>query len=650
MIVRGSALAWLACGLLGPMGAAGQQAGSPEPVRLETIPANFELWQDAQGFLWQLSRQGTLGSAEASYFQAAMALFVKGEAFTPVDGVRPDGGSATEAGATVILGQTMGGMKVAREFWFDRERAGVRVLDTFENTGARRESIRVELRTSFQNPWQDLHGTSGRILGADSDDGLGDRDFGAVVKFSPAEGRHDTLFVACGERDAARPAVSYSSNLREVTFAYDLDIEPGQRASLLHWIVQRNLQTPPDAVEALRPFYQRRQLIDPRVPEALVAGVRNFDKPSFPAAGERSAALEALVSLNAAIEPLGLARRADDLLWITADNQLSGTANPAATLTVKTQIGERKAGLGEVAAIQGGADVGRVPRVFLRDGRVWAGEIVAEQLSMKTAEGWEVEEMKPAEISLLLLRVGKTDGVAHEKAGLMLELRSGDVLSVDAESARSTRLALATPWGETGAALGEIRALAYLSGQSMAPRYRVWRSDGALLTAFLGGEPLSLQESGGGEAVKVAPNGIAAAWLPGGALAAVSGDLADEWYEWDDVRAALGPDALPEAAVLLAGNNVLPGEWVDGTLNLVTGAAVTPIAAAEIVAMRRSIDSDSDTEPLFEVELSGGEVLTGRWREPVLAFRSADREWRVPVSQVMASRRAGTPAAETKSQ
>ncbi|MCB1077702.1 MAG: hypothetical protein KDM64_07745, partial [Verrucomicrobiae bacterium] len=461
------------------------------PVKLDQIPQNFDLWQDSQGFLWQLNRQGAIGSAEASYFQAAMGLFVKGQPFTPTEGVRADGGQAGEAGADIALGQVMGPIKVMRDVWFDRERSGLRVLDTFENTGARRESVRVELRTSFQNPWQDLHGTEGRILGANPDSSLGARDFGVVVKFSPAEGRHDTLFVACGERDAMRPTVSFASNLRELTFSYDLDIEPGKRASLVHWIVQRNLQTPADAVEALRPFYQRRQLLNPRVDAAMASTVRNFDAQSFPVEGGESANLEGLVSLNRVTEPLGVARRADDMLWITGENQLSGTANPEAVVTVATAIGERRAKISEIAAIQGGGGIGRTPRVFLRDGRVWAGAITSEKLSMKTSEGWEVDELRPEDLSLLLLRVSKSDGKAPEGTGLFLELRSGDVMAVSKSSAEAASFTLLTPWGEDQATLAEVAELGYASG-SVAPRFRLLRRNGSMLTVFLSGADLNL--------------------------------------------------------------------------------------------------------------------------------------------------------------
>lgn len=617
-------------------------------VAQQELP-NFDLWQDSQGFLWQLNRAGALGSADASYFNAAMALHVKGAAFTPSKVLRAvENGPATETGTRYALTQEMDSLRVRRDVWFDRARSGVRLIDVFENTGARRESVRIEFRSSFQNPWQDLHGSAGRILGTTAaTNKLGERDFGVVVKFSPSEGRHDTLFVTSGESDALRPAVTFSSNLREMVFSYDLEIEPGKSAALLHWIVQRNLQTPAAAAEALRPFYQRRQLVDPVVPPEIIPMVRNFDPPSFPSATTTPAVIDALVSLNAVVETLDLARRADDILWITAENQVAGTTNPEAIVRVQTAHGDREAKIAEVAAIQGGGGVGRTPRVFLRDGRVWAGEVTAEKLSMKTKEGWEVDEMRPEELSLLLLRVGKTDGAAPTGAGLFVETRAGDVLALSEKAADATAVTFLTPWGDLGSTLGEVAELAYVGGPG-SPRFRLLRRDGSLLTAFLSGPDLSVNEAIPGSApLTLSPRTIVSAWRTGSRPDRVKGDLADEWFDLDDAKAALGA-VFPDSAVVLAGNNLLHAGLAMESLSVVAGATVTPVDPAEVIAIRQSIDSDPTGAPIFEIELAGGQTLTGRLRETSLVFREGDRNWTVPVTHFVAFARKETPPTPAK--
>ncbi len=614
---------------------------------IDPVPPKFELWQDSDGFLWQLTQQGSLGSGDTAYFQGALALFIKGAPFQAENATRLDGGEGPDdEGARLLLGQARDDLMVTRDVWFDRERAGVRVLDVFENTGSRKATFRIDLKTSYQNPWQDLHGTEGRILGARPGDGMGPRDFGVVIKFSAAEGRHDTLIVTSSERDATRPMISYSSNLREMTLSYDLEIEPGKKAALVHWVVQRNLQAPGDAAEALRPFYQRRQLVAPRVSADEVALVRNFDAQSFPEPGATPFDLEALASLNAVAESIGVVRRNEDVLWISSDNQLTGTVNDQASLRVKTAWGERETGIGDVAAIQGGGGLGKTPRVFLRDGRVWAGEVVATDLTMRIAEGWEVEELRPEELSLLLLRVGGDDGRPPEGTGLFLALRTGDVLAALGGEGRALRLL--TPWGEDRVTFADLRELHYATG-SVAPRFRLLRGDGSLLTVFLGSDDLEITEAGAaagesGSTVVVSPVTVAGAWAPGHRVGVAAGDPTEEWFDLEDAVGATGGE-LPGSAILLSGNNLLSGRLAMESLNLVAGAAVTPIDPAEIASMRRSLDSDSDATPVFEIELSGGETLTGRLRERLFDIESGGKRWRVPAAHFIAFRTARSPEA-----
>lgn len=624
----------------------GEKEDTIEPIPVDPIPRDFELWQDSQGFLWQLGNSGALGSGDTAYFQSALALFVGGTQLASENATRLDGGEGADGGARIVLGQAQNDLLVTRDVWFDRERAGIRVLDVFENTGSRKTTFRIDLKTAYQNPWQDLHGTEGRILGARPGDGMGPRDFGLVVKFSPAEGRHDTLIVTSSERDAKRPMISFSSNLRELTLSYDLEIEAGKKAALMHWVVQRNLQSASDAVTALRPFYQRRQLVDPQIDEAEVELVRNFETQSFPEPGVTPFDLEGLVSLNKVMETLSAVRRSEDLLWISSDNQLTGTVNEKASLRVKTAWGERETAIAQVAAIQGGGGLGRTPRVFLRDGRVWAGEVVATDLTMKIAEGWEVEELRPEELNLLLLRVAAEDGRPLDGTGLFLALRSGDVVAASGDGEKTLRVL--TPWGEDQVGFDAVRELHYATG-SVAPRFRLLRDDGSLMTVFLGGDDIEVTEAGAGlgdssASMVISPVAISGVWKPGQTVGAAESDPAEEWFDIEDALAAAGA-SFPSQAILLSGNNLLAGTLAMESLNLVAGAAVTPIDPAEIVFLRRSLDSDSDATPVFEIELSGGETLTGRLRERLIEVESGEKRWRVPAAHFLAYRKMETPGA-----
>ncbi|MCB1237041.1 MAG: hypothetical protein KDM91_18375 [Verrucomicrobiae bacterium] len=608
-----------------------------EPVVVDPIPQTFEAWRDEAGFSWQVNRVGALGSGEIPYFQSAMAVFVNGAPLATTRALRPDGGAESPEGAHVVLEGTAGELSVMRDVWLDAKRSGVRLLDLFKNTGQRKASFRIDLKSGYQYPWQDLHGTGGNILGANPGEGMGPHDFGVVVKFSQTEGRHDTLFVTSGERDALRPAIAYASNLRELTFTYELEIDPGKTAALLHWVAQRNLRSAPDAAEALRPFYQRRRLLDSRVPENTFAEVRNFDADTFPAPGAEPPRLEALFSLNALLEREGIDRRGEDTIWISEENQLTGEVNAGAKLKVETVFGPREAGIGQVAAILGGGGIGRRPRVFLRDGRVWTGALKAENLTIKIAEGWNVEELQPEEMGLLVLRVGAGDGKPVEGAAAYVETRNGDVWAVKAPE--NAALKFLSPWGELAVPLGEVRQLSYAT--IAAPKYRLLRSDGSRLTVMLSGDPLGFDPAPSGEPFQIAAVDVAGVWNRDEDRLFGNADLDEDWFELADAAIAGGP---PESAVLLRGNNLISGAPAPEPFHLVSGSAVTPLNAAETVAIRQSIVEGEESDPVFEVEMTGGEILTGRIRESMITIESGGKRWPVPVQQFVAfERRVAAP-------
>lgn len=611
------------------------EAAPEEPassrVAIDSLPSEFEEWRDRAGFSWQLTRQGALKTGNLPYLQSGMAIFMGGGSFTAQSGDRLDGGAPNEEGARIELRGKIGDIAVTRDVLFDAGRAGVRILDTFTNEGKTQVASRVDYKSSYQYSWQDLHGTEGRILSPKPGAGMGGRDFGVVVKFGPSEGRHDTLFLTSSERDAKRPDIVFSSNLRELTLTYNIEIPPGGSAALLHWVAQRNLQSPSDAEEALRPFYQRRRLIDPVVDVKTIPLVMNFDEPSFPEAGVQPFNLEALASLNSLLEDLTIDRRNEDLLWISPENQLAGEVNRDAQLTVQTAFGERKTGIAQVAAILGGGGLGRQPRIFLRDGRVWSGSFSAEKLTFKIAEGWDVEELTPEKLPLLLMRVDEADGRPPEHTGMFVAARSGDVLAVRSDGA-AAGFEVLSPWGGDTVPLSELESLRYTRGA--APKFRLRRGDGSRLTVFLGGG-IKLERAAG-ESVTLGPEQIVGAWKADASGLPLGDEVEDEWFDFEDI----GGDraSLPPFAVLLKGNNLLNGKLAMESLHLVSGSAVTALNPAEFQAVRRSFDSGADAAPSFEIELRGGEVLSGRLRERVVLIESNGRVWQVPMQHFVAYR------------
>ena len=68
-----------------------------------------------------------------------------------------------------------------------------------------------------------------------------------------------------------------------------------------------------------------------------------------------------------------------------------------------------------------------------------------------------------------------------------------------------------------------------------------------------------------------------------------------------------------------------------------TGATVTTVKLADVVRMERSEDAD-DLAPIYEIELVGGDKLTGLLQERSLDLNSGGKLWRVPVQHFLAMR------------
>lgn len=607
------------------------ESKAPEPtlIVLNPVPQHFELWVDRLGFNWQLGGDGALQPGPLSYFQSAMSLAINGKSFKSAKAGRLDGGERKEGeDGRVVLEVDLEKVQVRRDVWFDHERGGLRYIDSFDNAkGKETKRLRVQLKTSFRSTWQDLHGGSGKILGGRDSASLSSRDHAVLVKYSRTDGRPDTVFLVAGDGEVKRPKISFSSNHRELTFTYELDVPAGGKVALVHWIMQRTLSVPDEISEVLRPFYLRRRLLQPRVDRELSKVTANFAVEALPEHTVEPYSLEALVALKKATQAYGAQRLWEDVLWITGENQLAGKVNKKAKLKIQTVFGERLVEIEDVAAIQGGAGVGRRPRVFLRDGRVWAGAIVAEGLSMASRDGWDMD-LKVDDLMFLLTQLGVEDGRAPEGCSIFVALRSGDVLAVDGKAGGDeVNLALLSPWGTDRLPLSEIESLRYTSGA--VPKYRLHRRDGSWMSVFLSDESLDLRIDSD-EAVQVQPSEIAGIWRSDKSFFEEKAE-GDEWLDFEDIGERVG---LPTPCCLLAGSNLLHGEISMEVLHLVSGGVVTKINPREIVSMERL--GDQQAMPFFNLELSAGNRLKGRLRERSLIIKTSSRSWDIPVQHFIA--------------
>lgn len=593
-------------------------------VDYKEIPAKFEQYQDRKGFLWQTNNEGSLTSGETQYLPSGMKLFVDGKAFAP--GTAKLTNDADQALLDLTLSEKSEGTTIDRQYWFDLKRGGVRVIDTIKNTG-KSNNLKVELKTAFQFPWQNLVGTSGSILSGTSEVEISPRDIGVTAKFSVADGRQDTIVVFRGENSALTPNVSASSNSRELVMTYNLPIPPGESRSLVHWILRRNIGKLDEIEREVSAFYDRKQFSQPRVSEAVAKTVANFPASAFPADSGPPRDLNRLVALNELLSKTEIERSNQDILWISPTNQLRGSVSPKTVVTLDTAA----IPIAKIAAIEGGGGKGKQPRVFFRDGTVGVGALEINDFALKIGDKWAVENLDTAEINLLLMRFDPSDGVVPEKTVSFVELRSGQVFAV---TGVKPAIPLVSVWGRRTVPLEDLYELQYLS--IPRPEYRMIHRDGSSLSVLPARGDLEISTAGGSPAT-VDPRSIQRIWRNG--LTPSPSELFEpRWLEMTDVPKGL----MPAGGFLLQGNNLYAGSFAEsGSITLTDGNSALDVAPSQIVSMRKLEPSLRSSLPQFEVELADGNLIKGGLSQATLRIGSEKESWQVPVRHIIAYRTEG---------
>jgi len=264
--------------------------------------------------------------------------------------------------------------------------------------------------------------------------------------------------------------------------------------------------------------------------------------------------------------------------------------------------------------------VGRVPRLYLRDGEVMAGAIEAKGLRLKAEWGMEVP-VAPEHLIALATRKGPRDGVPGPEAVALLATHTGDCLAVGGQ--RPIVLEAATAWGVLRVPLEELVHLGYV--REPQPGHRVLLADGTRLTVLLRGETLEVQSLRFGP-LRLAMCEIASLTRLG--VKAKQATVADEPDEQD------AADASGEAGFHLVGENRLAGVFDAAELRLVTASGVVPVHTRKVCRIERRGDEGGKASSGFDIELLGGMKLAGRFEDRVLAIRRHNSVLRVPVQHI----------------
>ncbi|MEM6914957.1 MAG: hypothetical protein AAF491_00220 [Verrucomicrobiota bacterium] len=595
-----------------------------EGEAVSEIPSRFFQTQDSGGYFWQAAGNGALTSGDTQYLQSGLNWLVDGVAFAPTQAVVRSPDEHPE-NAGVSLEEVRDSLFLARDLWIDRERGGVRVLDTIQNRSGSAVSLEVVQRTTYPFAWQSLHGVDGELLSKDPVLNLDPEDFGLVVHFSAAEGRHDTFFVVSGGEDVMRPRLSASSNRRELSFSYRIVLPAGGSQSLLHWISQKSLPDLSLAPDTFVPFFDRGSLVDPEVSSRQKAGIANFSPESLPGDSVLPGEIGTLLSLHSHLDALGAERLLDDVQWISRSSQITGTVSEKNRFKIHSRyLGEISLALADIAAIQGSPGTDKEATFFLRNGEVRVGQVLEGNFTLTPEGASSSSEVSLSGRELLLLAIRDIDGRPPGGGEQFVQTIDGSVFAI--RPGAGTSLPLATPWGQVEIALESLYEISQAA--KPFPSHRIMTEEGSRFSAFLSGNVLKVALHSG-EDLSIPFHAIERIWRSGATEFSLV-EESESWLSLEDI-----PD-LEEGGVLLQGNAFLHGTLPETTLKFSDDEALLSIESSTVRSLQLDYSREAFEEMRFLIELSNGEVVSGKPLLPFLPIIWEGKELRIPFESLLA--------------
>ncbi len=598
-----------------PAAPAEKKNAAPSLTPVDPVPERFGRVTDTAKTRWGLVKNGSVGLSGYAEtingaFEFAAQLAVEGKDFTP------EKAEALADSTHIRLTGKAGDFDVVRDVWIDAERAGARFIETIGNPTDEAKTVAIVSRTDMGDGVQASTKLDGRPL---AEEKLAKDDAGFVATQDPQSTKAGVIFILGDPKSDTRPKLEAKDFRRDVVWTAKVPAKG--KVAIVHWILQRPDLTPDQAKAAAEPFWRNGRLIRPFIDDETAKIVANFTVKGGDAgsAPNTPSAEEWLGPLLSFCQRLGIERGEEDVYWMGENSSLAGQVQ-GAPLTLESRFGKVTVPTEEVAAVQGSAGRGRLPRVFLRDGTVLTGALTLPDWKVAGSKGWTIG-LNAETLDSLVLRTSERDGTPPGAASLLAQLSSGEILPL--EPAAGQKLALTTPWGELEVELGQVAALWRL--HEPAPACRLRLLDGSQLTVFPAPKPLAAQ-SARFQAITLDTSDLAALWRAGEALP----------EERNEIEEIISLDGMEKSFVLLKGSNTLAATLADAELTLVTGPTRTTVKTGDVAELRRT-EASTDATPRFALKLSSGAEFEGTLTAPTLSVKTTTgTTWSVPVAHLLA--------------
>ncbi|MFW6164306.1 MAG: hypothetical protein ACODAJ_16170 [Planctomycetota bacterium] len=560
------------------------------------VPANFQSKTDALGFRWDLSSDGSMRDHQHNAFNQLARLYVNGNNFSSSRQLM------TPNGEEYVLTQRMGSVQVTRRVRVDTPLGICRYVESFRNLGSGPAPVSVMLRTYLGSNCQSVVTNRGTA----NPSSLGKKECGFIAVQQGGH-RPSVLFFLGTPRSQIRPSIMNNNNY-DFRITYSTVVPPGKTVALCHAYGQRRFHaaTDPKALAKLfKPLQGRKWLRDlPRDARRAIVNLRGFGYLA-----EVAPELHTLKSLG--IEPAHT-----DVLAFRERTRLQGKA-ACDKLAVTTRYGKKELAFERVAALVGGARLGRGGQVFLRDGRVLSGTLDARGLRFAMNSGLTMD-LQPETVDRLVLQAQPDDGKPAPDVTVFIETFEGHRLAVRQPGGKAARFTLRTPWGRIEVPAGDIRWARLPEGGQ--PGHLVALKDGSRFFAFLDGPPVELHTLTFARQ-KVRPADIRTVSAAG-----------------EDAQPDEEPEEITQPHVVLSGGSILVGRVALPKLHLLSAGEVIPVPPSQVRTLHNLAEDQgvpADRSAMFEAELWGGGTAVGRLRELLLPVRVGGRVLKVPVRDVV---------------
>lgn len=589
-------------------------SAGPVSVRSERlVPAALNVITDKLGNSWNIEQNGTLGRVGNSMINSGLTLLINNQQFyTTQPMMTADGGEYVLPSRP---NSTLPGLQVLRRIRVMEREGALRFLEVLTNGNSNPLTVSLVLRTNFSGNYKTYlteQGNSGVVQ-------FGPREGGILVTPGSNQSNRAFLFTLCDPKSPVKPAIT-SQNKYGLTFQYNLTLPPGQTVAIAHGVAQ---------VPAPREF-DRQSLTRVFRPVAMDRLVTTLPRELRPLLvnGELSSALAGGTALSGpGLDGLGVERGRRDVLAMGERTRLVGAAS-VARLSIASPFGEAELPLDRVAAIAGSHGGQRDgARVYLRDGQMLSGSVVAEELRFALASGGRLT-LQMDTLDRLALARADGDGDWLPDAIALVETHDGDRLALSAGPAEPLLLRGMTVWGPLAFSLEDILWLGPTEDEPVG--HVVEFKNGTRCFLFLTGGELAAHSPLFG------PCRLETARIR--AVVTRAALERDRLRPAGAAGAGLASDAIQLTQVTAAGGQRLLGTVQGDSFRVLGQGGAVPVAPQEVRRMVNLTAADGlvpdAAGPLFRLELWGGGVMDGYLVERDLALEVRGEVWRLPLGDV----------------